>query len=112
MGTGGAYGFYKNGITKVTYNQYDSYPIGLGEAVKTFLQTKPDLETIFNKIVLVSREDTPSAEQIAENLKWYDSRVSKQTPLDWYQFGGHKQRSMSLRHWNWLQRRGIIKWVS
>jgi len=34
MGTRGAYGFRKNGIDKVTYNHFDSYPEQLGESLE------------------------------------------------------------------------------
>lgn len=31
MGTRGMYGFYRNGVTKATYNHFDSYPEWLGK---------------------------------------------------------------------------------
>lgn len=36
MGTRGAYGFYKDGQNKLTYNHFDSYPEGLGNTVVDF----------------------------------------------------------------------------
>ena len=36
MSTRGAYGFYKNGVDKITYNHYDSYFSGLGEEIVNF----------------------------------------------------------------------------
>ena len=38
MGTRGLYGFRKNGVDKVTYNHYDSYPEYLGRNILEFIR--------------------------------------------------------------------------
>ena len=40
MGTRGLYGFRKNGVDKVTYNHWDSYPDGLGKQILRFIKIK------------------------------------------------------------------------
>ena len=40
MGTRGAIGWSKGGVTKVTYNHFDSYPDGLGLDVVKYLKGK------------------------------------------------------------------------
>ena len=39
MGTKGTYGFFKNGESKLTYNQFDSYPEGLGTNIVEFIKS-------------------------------------------------------------------------
>ena len=53
MGTRGVFGFHKNGVDKITYNHYDSYPTGLGEEVVKFLKNHgvDELNTIFDSII-------------------------------------------------------------
>lgn len=86
MGTRGAYGFYKNGVDKVTYNHFDSYPTGLGTDVATFVEKTSieEMNKIFNRIILVNGNEIPTEEQITENEKYLNDGVSKQTEEDWY----------------------------
>lgn len=86
MGTRGIYGFRKNEVDKLTYNHYDSYPEGLGRNVVEFIgnHTIEELNKIYDKIIMVDNEDTPTEEQIKECEKYADIDVSEQSLEDWY----------------------------
>ncbi len=60
MGTRGVFGFHKDGVDKITYNHYDSYPTCLGEEVKKFIINHPveELNKIFKRIKLVNDKKT------------------------------------------------------
>jgi hypothetical protein len=88
MGTRGVFGFHKDGVDKITYNHYDSYPTGLGEEVKKFV-TKHDadkLNEIFNGLIMIDSDNDvkPTPEQIEECMKYTDLSVSNQSVDDWY----------------------------
>lgn len=84
MGTRGAYGFYKGGKTKVTYNHFDSYPRGLGIAVMEFIKETSidEMNEIFNNITLVSEDDTPTLQQIKDVSRIIGTEINDTT--DWY----------------------------
>lgn len=86
MGTRGAFGFYKNGENKITYNHYDSYPDGLGEDLVNELRstTVEQLNAAFERIQLVNETDTPTREQIQHCKPWTNLGVSNQSEEDWY----------------------------
>ena len=86
MGTRGCYGFRKNGIDKLTYNHFDSYPDWLGRKMIEFCKTTSikEMNKIFDRIVLVNRDSKPTQEQIKECIGCYDDSVSNRTPEDWY----------------------------
>jgi len=86
MGTRGAYGFHKGGVDKITYNHFDSYPIGLGADVAAFVcqHTDEEMNAIFDRIILVATNEKPTGDQIAECMPFFDGNVSEQTPEDWY----------------------------
>lgn len=86
MGTRGVWGFYKDGINKLTYNHFDSYPDCLGRDIINFINNTSldDLNKIFNKIILVDEESVPTYEQIEECKLFADTTVSKQSLTDWY----------------------------
>jgi len=86
MGTRGAYGFHKDGVDKITYNHFDSYPIGLGADVAAFVcqHTDEEMNAIFDRIILVATNEKPSKEQIHECFEYYQRGVSMQTPNEWY----------------------------
>lgn len=85
MGTRGLIGFRKNGIDKLTYNHFDSYPEYLGKQVLEFIVGyREDLDSIFNNIVLVNETDKPTKEQIEECKKYADLNVSTRSVEDWY----------------------------
>ena len=78
MGTRGCYGFRKNGIDKLTYNHYDSYPDGLGSDVVKFCKETPvkEMNAIFDMIVLVDESSMPNTEQIAECIEYYGGTIA------------------------------------
>lgn len=86
MGTRGCYGFRKNGVDKLTYNHFDSYPECLGRTMVEFCKETsiPELNEIFDKLILVNENAKPTAEQIKECKQYYDGNVSRQTVEDWY----------------------------
>ena len=55
MSTRGAFGIRKNGIDKVGYNHFDSYPEGLGAEILTWLKNTDmnKLSSLFDKIILL-----------------------------------------------------------
>lgn len=86
MGTRGVCGFHKNGTDKIMYNHYDSYFGGLGNDVIEFCKSTSvqEMNNIFDKIILVKENDTPTNEQITECKKYVDTSVGEQTLTDWY----------------------------
>lgn len=62
MGTRGVVGFHRNGIDKITYNHFDSYPSDLGKRVKDFLMTTPvdEMMAIFDRIIMVNETQPPT----------------------------------------------------
>ena len=88
MGTRGAYGIRKNGVDKITYNHFDSYPEGLGADFAKFCARlgKDGLSKLFDAIELVSERSKPSAEQIETCVRagYYNSSVSNRSVEDWY----------------------------
>lgn len=88
MGTRGAWGFRSNGEDKVTYNNYDSYPDGLGINVLHFCQnnTVKELREVVDGIVLVSEDGTPDDEAIEKYTKMglFDGNVGNGNLKDWY----------------------------
>jgi hypothetical protein len=86
MGTRGLYGFYKDGITKATYNNYDSYPSYLGNHIARFVQNTPigELNQIFDRIILVNERSKPTESQIIDCIKYVDTEVGTGRVDDWY----------------------------
>lgn len=86
MGTRGSYGFYKNGMTKATYNHYDSYPEGLGKDVVNFIKTTSikELNKIFENLKIVNQDSEPTEEEIKKLKKWSDQSVSTGQLTEWY----------------------------
>lgn len=68
MGTRGCYGFRKNGIDKITYNHWDSYPDCLGRTMVEFCKNTSiqEMNEIFDRLILVNESDKPTAEQYEE----------------------------------------------
>lgn len=86
MGTRGCYGFYKDGVTKATYNHFDSYIEGLGKDILDFIGNTsiPKMNSIFNKIELVRENSIPTIEQIENCQDFTDLSVSSQNIIDFY----------------------------
>jgi hypothetical protein len=74
MGTRGLIGYYSKGVTKATYNHFDSYPKCLGEEVREYIadRTARELYEDFLGIRLVqeNKEVTPE-DVIAYTNFWY-----------------------------------------
>lgn len=88
MGTRGTYGFRKDGVDKLTYNHFDSYPDWLGRKVVEFCKNHnvEELHKIFDKIVMVNEGDTPTEAQINECIEngFANFSVSSGYSTDWY----------------------------
>lgn len=86
MGTRGIYGFYKDGVDKVTYNHFDSYPEELGNNIIDFIKTTSieEMNEIFKKITLVEQDNIATDEQIRECSIYADLDVSRQDITDMY----------------------------
>lgn len=86
MGTRGAIGFRVNGIDKVTYNHWDSYPSHLGVKMATLVAgaTADELRQAARR-VLVIKGDEPITPAMKEKYAQYaDVSVGEQTTDDWY----------------------------
>lgn len=86
MGTRGCYGFRKNGIDKLTYNHYDSYPDYLGKIMVTFCKetSLDEMNEIYDRLILVNKSEKPTSEQVEECKRYYSGDVSNNMPEDWY----------------------------
>ena len=86
MGTRGLYGFRKNGIDKLTYNHWGSYPEGLGKDIVQFCKetSLEEMNKIFDRIILVKKDSRPSTQQIKECIKYFNEDVSTGSIYDWY----------------------------
>lgn len=88
MGTRGAYGFFVNGMEKVAYNHWDSYPSQLGASILAYCQkTKfEDMAITANRIILVDGNSQPDKASIKryKEMGSLDEGVGNQTENDWY----------------------------
>jgi len=86
MGTRGAYGFRINETDKVMYNQFDTYPDGLGVIMCQFVIDTPfsTLKRVAEDIVLIDGDSKPTSEQISLCMEFADLTVSEQSYDDWY----------------------------
>ncbi len=86
MGTRGAFGFRVDGVDKVTYNHFDSYPDGLGNSLVEFVAGVDDarLLEIARGLRVIDGETPPTPAEIAKYRKWYDGGVGSQKESDWY----------------------------
>lgn len=76
MSTKGCYGFTKNGIDKITYNHFDSYPIHLGNVILDFICNTEtnELNSIFDNLQVVEIDTTPNKEQVNEVVKIFGEK--------------------------------------
>jgi hypothetical protein len=88
MGTRGAFGFRINGVDKVTYNHFDSYPTGLGAVMiqACIDHTLDELKAAAEKLTLVTEDKKPTKKQIevCKAAGLLDLNVGNQTEQDWY----------------------------
>jgi hypothetical protein len=87
MGTRGVMGFRFNGIDKLVYNHYDSYPAGLGNDLLKWLQhvqgDLPTVEAAVQGLTSIAGR-APTAEDIERLQPWTDLTVGEQRTQDWY----------------------------
>jgi hypothetical protein len=88
MGTRGVTGFRLDGADKIAYQQFDSYPSGVGrrvvEELHELLKDRTETETAIRRLVLVNEKTPPTVEQVEQLAAFTDLRVSKQSTDDWY----------------------------
>jgi hypothetical protein len=91
MGTRGAFGFHVNGVDKVGYNQFDSYPSGKGVEVLAFLRKtleSPSVEAgvkvLAVDLKVVSGKKPPTLTQQNALQKWSNKGVSTGALEEWY----------------------------
>lgn len=90
MGTRGFVGFVSEGRETLVYNQYDSYPSGLGVDTLEFCRkhTQADdwkfIKEEVDILVHIDSNVPPTADQIAKLEKYADLNVSERTLSDWY----------------------------
>lgn len=87
MGTRGAIGWHKDGVDKIAYNHFDSYPEELGKAMLAYANTPVNvLNAHFNNVEMIDDEVKPTPEQIKRcyEHKAVNKSVSTQDDKDWY----------------------------
>lgn len=84
MGTRGAWGFVLNGQEKLAYNQYDSYPAGLGTTVLSWLREALSDESALRQQVkaLAKVPDREPTDEERARYAQFHQQVS--TGRDWY----------------------------
>lgn len=96
MGTRGFLGFVVDGVEKISYNHFDSYPGGLGLDVLEWIQGLRDFSKVQAKaralrVVTVWNEDgsenLPTPEDVSQLRRWYDGSVgsTQDHGVTWYQ---------------------------
>ena len=86
MSTRGVYGFRKNGVDKLSYNHYDSYPSGLGNDVIEFCKSMSikELNALYDRLEMINEDIPPTPEQIDFCKPWTNLNVSNESTSDWY----------------------------
>lgn len=88
MGTRGFTGLVIDGQEKLGYQQYDSYPSGVGVVVLKELKELVKDMTAFRKkareLELVTDKVPPTQKQIEKCSRYLDLDVSTQSSQDWY----------------------------
>lgn len=87
MGTRGLVGVRIDGVDKLTYNHFDSYPSGLGQEIVEYLRNVSDMEEEIEKarkLQLVQEGDKPSRKDMKKYIKYADLNVGSRKANDWY----------------------------
>jgi len=89
MSTRGAYGFVQDGKYKVTYNQSDSYPSGLGQEVVNFVKSVVESEALDTlkervKAVKLVDESKPATKAEIKRYEKFYQNVSSGAKTEWY----------------------------
>ena len=77
MGTRGFTGFVVDGTEKIAYQQFDSYPSGVGVEVLAFLKTYPELLAKARDLKVVNENSKPSAADVKALQPWTDLGVRR-----------------------------------
>lgn len=89
MGTRGFVGFVVDGVEKIAYNHFDSYPSGLGIDVLAWLRIAGDLNAAreaAQALRVVDPESEPTDEDIERLGGYLNSNVGERRERpDWYQ---------------------------
>ena len=88
MGTRGFIGFVADEREAITYNQFDSYPSGVGVDVLGWLrfaaQDVPALRGKVKALQVVENSSEPTAEDVERLSGFADLNVSEKDPREWY----------------------------
>lgn len=88
MGTRGFTGFVVDDEVKISYQQFDSYPSGVGMDVLKWLRVAVDSVTALRErvrqIEMVQEDSKPTAAQIEKFRKYADERVGSGSVQEWY----------------------------
>ena len=88
MGTRGFVGFVVDGTEKIAYNQFDSYPDGLGVDVLEWLRSAAaDVASLRERATalrVVQSDTEPTAEDVERLAGFADLKVSTKDPREWY----------------------------
>ncbi len=88
MGTRGVTGFRVDGVDKIGYQQFDSYPSGVGTTVikelHDLLKDCALTERLVRDLTVVTNATPPTQEQVDKLATYTDLRVSEQKVTDWY----------------------------
>lgn len=88
MGTRGLTGFVADGVEKIAYQQFDSYPGGVGVTVLEWLRSAAqDIPALREKVAalrVVNEDDKPTTEDVERLAGFADLNVSTQDPREWY----------------------------
>jgi hypothetical protein len=88
MGTRGAFGFRIDGEDKLAYNQYDSYPTGLGLSMIVACKTYPFEQLLAAadslEVIDSSKPPTEEQKQKCREAGTVNLGVSNQSEDDWY----------------------------
>lgn len=87
MGTRGLCGIRFKAKDYLTYNNYDSYPEGLGQEVLRACKEVKNWRAVqlsTTAIILVDDEEKPTPRQMIELQQYANTAVSEQSLQDWY----------------------------
>lgn len=89
MGTRGFVGFVADGVEKIAYNHWDSYPSGLGADTLAWLrfaaQDVENLRQLVRALRVIDEDSPPPTEDDLKRLaEFADLNVSTRDPREWY----------------------------